>query len=749
MKKLLFYSKILLFLTVFSLKTITAQRLSGFKFPEKSKNLTLEDNKKEDHSIARLWNEELLKAIRSDYARPTVHARNLFHVSVAMYDAWSVYNDVAKPYLVGNSVEGFKVELKDFISNEETDISIKKTISYAAYRLLKHRFKNSPNSEVTLLSINKLMESLGYDISIISTDYSKGNPAFLGNYIADNIIKFGLQDGSNEQNQYENLHYNPVNNPLVPNSPGNPLISNPNRWQPLSLEINIDQSGNITGEGTTDFLSPEWGNVVPFSLSDKKLTSYNRDSNTYNVYHDPGRPPYIGNDKNESDIYKWGFSLVSVWQSHLNSDDNVLWDISPKSLGNISLDDYPQNFEDYNKFYNLLEGGDISKGYDNNPITGEIYEEQYVSRGDYARVLAEFWADGPDSETPPGHWFTILNYVSDNPLLEKKFEGKGEIVSDLEWDLKTYFTLGAAMHDSAISAWSVKGWYDYIRPISAIRYMASQGQSTDVDLPNYNKNGINLIPNYIEVVTNSDPLYLENSSNLGKIKLYTWKGHNFIDNPDTDVAGVGWILAENWMPYQRPSFVTPPFAGYVSGHSTYSRAAAEIITLLTGSEFFPGGLGEFVAKKNEFLVFEEGPSKDIVLQWATYKDASDQCSLSRIWGGIHPPMDDIPGRIIGKKVGADVFNKAITYFKGNNNENTLEESKTIVYPNPIISNQEIKITNMNVHSSIQLLDLNGKEIKVVTYFNSISNTLFVSTANLASGFYFLKEGSSVWKVVIK
>ena len=131
---------------------------------------------------------------------------------------------------------------------------------------------------------------------------------------------------------------------------------------------------------------------------------------------------------------------------------------------------------------------------------------------------------------------------------------------------------------------------------------------------------------------------------LGKIKLYTWKGHDYIDDPYVEAAGVGWVLAENWWPYQRPSFVTPPFAGYVSGHSTFSRAAAEVLTLFTGDAYFPGGMGEFEAIKNEFLVFEEGPSVDVVLQWATYRDASDQCSLSRIWGGIHPSADDIPGR---------------------------------------------------------------------------------------------------------
>ena len=69
----------------------------------------------------------------------------------------------------------------------------------------------------------------------------------------------------------------------------------------------------------------------------------------------------------------------------------------------------------------------------------------------------------------------------------------------------------------------------------------------------------------------------------------------------TDVAGVGWILAEDWWPYQRPSFVTPPFAGYVSGHSTFSRAAAEIITMMTGDEYFPGGMGTFEVKQNDFL----------------------------------------------------------------------------------------------------------------------------------------------------
>ena len=43
------------------------------------------------------------------------------------------------------------------------------------------------------------------------------------------------------------------------------------------------------------------------------------------------------------------------------------------------------------------------------------------------------------------------------------------------------------------------------------------------------------------------------------------------------------------LPHQEAvEFVTPPFAGYISGHSTFSRAAAEVLTLLTGDPFFPG-----------------------------------------------------------------------------------------------------------------------------------------------------------------
>jgi hypothetical protein len=363
-----------------------------------------------------------------------------------------------------------------------------------------------------------------------------------------------------------------------------------------------------------------------------------------------------------------------------------------------------------------------------------------VKRSDYARVLAEFWADGPASETPPGHWFTLLNYVSDHPDTVKKFGGQGAVISDLEWDVKCYLTLGGAMHDSAVNIWGIKGYYDYIRPISAIRYMATKGQSTDNTTPegvtSYDPHGIPLVPGFIEIIKTGDALAGSGDENVGKIKIFAWKGPDYISNPDVDVAGVDWILGTHWWPYQRGTFVTPPFAGYLSGHSTFSRAAAEVMTLLTGDEYFPSGMGTFDIIQNDFLVFEEGPTESFTLQWATYQDASDQTSLSRIWGGIHPPIDDIRGRIIGEKIGIDAFNLALQYFNGTLGLSQVATNNYEVKIYPVPFNDELHINhNYNGNLTVDIFGLDGKQVSTTTLN---SNTNVLTMQSLASGMYFVK-----------
>lgn len=702
------------------------------------------------HSVARLWNEVMLDAIRNDFARPTVHARNLFHVSVAMYDAWAIYDNVATPYIIGRMNNGFLSQFDGVAVPADIQAAREEAISYAAFRLLTYRFASSPGQPQTQIRFNELMDDLGYDRSFSNTDYTTGNPAALGNFIAQTMIGYGQLDNSNEQDDYQNRYYEPVNEPMnLQNYQPTPDID-PNRWQPLQFEQFVDQSGQVIPGSTPKFLSPEWGMVHPFAFTGWDREVFERNDDEYWVYQNPGPPPYLNQQEltAESEAYIWGYSLVSIWSSHLTSNDGVMIDISPASIGNNP--GLPEDYSTYDQFYNYLAGGDASMGHAVNPVTGEAYAPQIVPRGDYARVLAEFWADGPDSETPPGHWFTILNYVSDHELLEKRFKGEGEILDDLSWDVKSYFVLGGTMHDAAVASWGVKGWYDYARPISAIRYMAEKGQSTDPELDNYHIEGLPLVEGYIEVIEEGDPLAGTNNQNVGGIKLYAWRGHDFILDTDTDQAGVGWILAEDWWPYQRISFVTPPFAGYVSGHSTFSRAAAEVMGLLTGSEYFPGGMGEFHAGQNEFLVFEEGPSVDMTLQWATYVDASDQTSLSRIWGGIHPPADDIPGRKMGIAIGHRAFEYASGYIDGTNvlSADLVAEAPLRIYPNPVIADKILHVNGIKVSGELTIYNLQGKAV-LSREVEALTNQLELRLDDLGPGVYMLKLDDHSQRFIIK
>ncbi|WP_298488042.1 T9SS type A sorting domain-containing protein [uncultured Maribacter sp.] len=687
-------------------------------------------------SVAREWNEVLLEAIRKDYARPTVHARNLFHSAIIMYDIWAVFDDTAETVFLGKSFGNYPCSYIPLATPANIEIARHEAISYAMYRLLNHRFKNSPGEEESLASFENLFLSYGYDKNIQTTDYISTNSyAALGNYIANQIIAFGLQDKSNEENDYENKFYQYSNRPLILEQYEDQNDLNfPDKWQPLAFDLFIDQSGNPRPSAVPDFLSPEWGEVTPFSLKETDLEILNNGFNSY-IYNNPGDPVYIqnSNENGLSDPYKWHFSLVASWSAHLDPNDPTLIDISPGAIGNVSIDNFPNSFEEYKAFYHFTTGGDMGTGHTSNPSTNLPYQPQLVKRADYARVLAEFWADGPDSETPPGHWFTILNYVNDHPQTIKKFGGEGETLSNLEWDVKSYLTLGGAMHDSAINTWGLKGYYDYVRPISAIRYMAGKGQSTNASLPNYDPHGIPLIPGSIEIIEAGDALAGTNNENVGKIKIYAWKGPDYISDPNADVAGVDWILGTHWWPYQRATFVTPPFAGYVSGHSTFSRAAAEVLTLFTGDAFFPGGMGVFNVEKENFLVFENGPSEGFTLQWATYRDASDQTSLSRIWGGIHPPIDDIPGRKIGDKIGKEAFALAKEYFNGTIflNEDNFDVSVTNKTCSSL-NNGTLKITaknNLNYETTIDNVTYNFNEELIITGLDAKTYSFCITVTN--------------------
>jgi hypothetical protein len=561
-------------------------------------------------SVARRWDAALLDAIRRALPAPTVHARNLFHMSAAMWDAWAAYDPNASGYFVTEKQ-----------SASDVPAARDEAISYAAYRVLTSRYIKSVGANQSLSEFDDLMDALCYPLDVTSTD--GGSPAAVGNRIAAAVIAYGLTDGSNQAGAYSDPDYAPVNPPLVVARAGTTMVD-PNRWQPLQLEHMISQNGIPVVNGVQQFVGPHWGGVKGFALP-----AAGRDR----LPLDPGEPPRLG-DASTDQAFKDQAVEVIRDSATLDPASGITLDISPGPYGNNPL------------------GTNDGHGRPLNPATNQPYAPDVVYQGDFTRALAEFWADGPDSETPPGHWNVIANAVSDKLSPDLRIGGRGPRVDRLQWDIKMYFALNGAVHDAAIAAWGAKGHFDSVRPISMIRYLGGLGQ-----LP--------LVTGLIEVITNETAAPGQRHAALagheGEVAIRAWAGSP--DDPKSQVAGVAWILAVDWVPYQAPTFVTPAFAGYFSGHSTFSRAAAEVLTGFTGSEYFPGGLAEWTVQAGS-LKFEAGPSKDVVLEWATYFDASDQAGISRLYGGIHISADDLTGRRVGAECGQAAWALARRYYDG-------------------------------------------------------------------------------------
>lgn len=573
-------------------------------------------------SVARVWDEEILSAIRLDKPHPPAHARNLFHLSVAMWDAWAVYDGVGVGYVHRERATAADVEA-----------ARREAISYAAYRILTNRYSLSSSSNVTVPALTSRLRSLGYDPAVVSEEGSA--PSAVGNRVAGALMGFTLGDGSNQGGAYADPSYSAVNQPLVVKDPGTVAVD-PNRWQPLALDLALTQTGQVADK-IQSFLGAVWHGCRPFSL-----TRPGADGPWITV----GAPPVLGGDTDGR--YKEEFLDVVRYSGRLGPSDPATIDISPGAYGNNPL------------------GSNAGRGHPVNPVTGAPYAANVVRRADFGRVLAEFWADGPNSETPPGHWNFLANQVADHPAMVRRLAGAGPVLGELEWDVKVYFALNAAVHDAACAAWTIKRFTDSARPITGIRYLSQAGQSSDPARPSFHPLGMKLEPGVAELVTPESSAPGQRHASLagavGQVAVRAWVGEPA--DPTNTVGGVGWILGKNWVPYQRKTFVTPAFPGYVSGHSTFSRSAAEVLSLATGSTFFPGGLARFTAAAGKYLTFEDGPSADVTLEWATYYDAADQAGQSRIWGGIHILSDDVDGRVIGSQIGRRVWELARRYFDG-------------------------------------------------------------------------------------
>jgi hypothetical protein len=181
----------------------------------------------------------------------------------------------------------------------------------------------------------------------------------------------------------------------------------------------------------------------------------------------------------------------------------------------------------------------------------------------------------------------------------------------LDDDVKMFLVLTNTMLDAGIAAWDAKRAYHSVRPVTAISLLYR-----------------------------------------GK-KIHSWGG------PE---KGTIEMDGSQWIPYQLATFPTPPFPDYVSGHSTYSAAAARILSFWTGSDRF----GNSVTLPVGSSKIEPGltPTKPVTLQWETFTDAADEAGMSRRYGGIHFAAADLAGRKLGRLVADRAWTKAQALFDG-------------------------------------------------------------------------------------
>jgi len=218
---------------------------------------------------------------------------------------------------------------------------------------------------------------------------------------------------------------------------------------------------------------------------------------------------------------------------------------------------------------------------------------------DEQKVIAEYWADGPASELPPGHWCLFARFVSARDH------------HDLDADVTLFFALTNAIFDASVAAWDAKRAYDSVRPVTAIAYL------------------------------------------FGSRAVRAWAG---------PYRGTRPMRGLDWRPYQAVTVVTPPFPEYVSGHSIFSAAGAEVLKRFTGSD----ACGATYTQQAGVSRVEPGmtPATDVTLTWATFSEAADQAGLSRRYGGIHFVDGDLIGRAMGRQVGALAWAKARAYITG-------------------------------------------------------------------------------------
>jgi hypothetical protein len=523
-----------------------------------------------DWNAAALAEVRLSKSLRNG---PPMVARALAIAHTCMYDAWAAYDDIA---VATTDTAGSRRRPAE----ERTDENKAKAISFAAYRCLGNLYPDGslpPPLAQPSVRLTGMLLSLGYSlVETCNTDEEcraadPTTPAGVGNLAAQAVIDARRDDGSNQYGDrtpapcpvltpwphpcpatvYGQTSLTPdrtgayaeyVADGYIPYVPANPLMGYCN---PL-IDVCERQ----------DIVDPNHWQPLIFSTGQACLDAQRGTEETC-----PGIQIFIASH--------WArvtpFALTSASQF-----DDVLTIPPPDFLRNSGQ--YQNDVNDMIQFSRSLDT--------------------------QRKLIVEYWADGPASELPPGHWGVFAQFVSQRDT------------HTIDQDAKMFFAMHNASFDAGIVAWHIKRMYNGVRPITAVRF-AKQGQT-----------------------------------------IYAWGGPG---RPIEHIPG------EKWSPYNPGSNLTPPFPGYFSGHSVFSRSSATVLSLFTGDDYF----GFSTVLPANFGRVEPGiPPEPTTFSYATFSDAADEAGLSRLYGGIHFIDDNTTAQQVGYLIGVQAWAKALTFFNG-------------------------------------------------------------------------------------
>lgn len=212
---------------------------------------------------------------------------------------------------------------------------------------------------------------------------------------------------------------------------------------------------------------------------------------------------------------------------------------------------------------------------------------------DRDKAIAEFWTLGNGTPTPPGQFHLLAQHIS-----QTRDHG-------LDQDIKMFFILGNALHDTAIAKIEAKMHFLTARPETLIRALFA-GE-----------------------------------------RILAWGGRG---------RGAEVIEGKNFMPY-RPTAAAPE---HLSGHSAFGYAGGEALRLATGSDV----LNYTVVVKAGSFAFDDGPANDVVLSMETLTEAERDIAISGIYGQAHFTTGDQMGRILGRAVAQKVHDHAMRFIDG-------------------------------------------------------------------------------------